>query len=44
MSRATGPPVKEVQGGLMSDVVVLLVVLLCFVLSFGFVSLCDRLR
>ena len=31
-------------GGTMSDLVMLLVVLLFFALSLGFVSLCDRLR
>ena len=31
-------------GGTMSDLVMLVVVLLFFALSFGFVSLCDRLR
>ena len=31
-------------GGTMSDLVMLLLVLVFFALSFGFVSLCDRLR
>ncbi len=34
-----GPP-----GGTMSDLAMLLLVLLFFALSLGFVSLCDRLR
>jgi hypothetical protein len=38
------PSVERVPGGHMSDVVMLVVVLLFFALSFGFVSLCDRLR
>jgi hypothetical protein len=32
------------RGGTMSDLVMVLVILLFFALSFGFVSLCDRLR
>ena len=32
------------RGGFMSDLGMVLVVLLFFALSFGFVSLCDRLR
>jgi hypothetical protein len=32
------------SGGTMSDVVILVVLFLFFALSFGFVSLCERLR
>lgn len=40
MGRAGGVP----RGGAMPDLVMLLVVVLFFALSLGFVSLCDRLR
>ena len=40
MGRAGGDP----RGGTMSDLVMLVVVVLFFALSLGFVSLCDRLR